>query len=127
MKIEWTKIAKGESRGKEKAKISSLPEPSRLLSSEKIAKGESRVGEKAKISSLPEPSRLLSSIKIAKGMVSSRRETLQTTRGRKHSAPCRGLRDTLKIQCVDLSNDLVQVAFDSDALLLNFVEGIDFA
>ena len=49
MKIEWTKIAKGESRGKEKAKISSLPKPSRLLSSEKIAKGESRDGGESEV------------------------------------------------------------------------------
>ena len=99
VRMEWVKMGKGGRRGKEKAEIWALPEPRRRLSSEKIAKG----------------------------MVSSRRETLQMTRGRMFSAPCRGLRDTLKIQRVDLSNDLVQVAFDSDALLLNFVEGIDFA
>ena len=57
------KIAKGESRGKQKTKFSGLAMPSRILSYEKIAKGESRDKQKTKFSGLAMPSRILYCLK----------------------------------------------------------------
>ena len=63
LRLLRAKIAKGESRGKQKTKFSGLAMPSRILSYEKIAKGEGRDKQKTKFSGLAMPSRILYCLK----------------------------------------------------------------